>query len=196
MYAYIRGMVDQVAADRAVLEAAGVGYELLCSGATLKRLATGREARLYTHLYLAEGVMALYGFYDTAERDMFRRLIGITRIGPKVALSVLSVLSPADVAAAVVTQNAAAFERVPGMGKKTAQRVLLELKEKVETAEIAGASGAVTDATGADIRAEAVAALVSLGYDGLSASRAVTAAGAADSVEELLTLALRKLARP
>ena len=148
MYAYIRGMVDQVAADRAVLEAAGVGYELLCSGATLKRLATGREARLYTHLHLAEGVMALYGFYDTAERDMFRRLIGITRIGPKVALSVLSVLSPADVAAAVVTQNAAAFERVPGMGKKTAQRVLLELKEKVETSEMAGASGTCSHAEG------------------------------------------------
>ena len=196
MYAYIRGNVEQVLADRAVVEAAGVGYELLCSGETLKRLTAGREARLYAHLYLAEGVMALYGFYDTAERDMFRRLIGVTRVGPKVALSVLSLLTPADVAAAVATQNAAAFARVPGMGKKTAQRVLLELKEKVETAEMAGASGAVTDATGADIRAEAVAALVSLGYDGLSASRAVTAAGAADSVEELLTLALRKLARP
>ena len=94
MYAFIRGNVDQVAADRAVIEAGGVGYELLCSGETLKRLLPGREARLYTHLHLAEGVMALYGFYDTAERDMFRRLIGITRIGPKVALSVLSVLTP------------------------------------------------------------------------------------------------------
>ena len=76
---------------------------------------------------------------------MFRRLIGITRIGPKVALSVLSVLTPPDVAAAVVTQNAAAFERVPGMGKKTAQRVLLELKEKVETSEMAGAAGSMVD---------------------------------------------------
>ena len=126
MYAYISGTVDQVLSDRAVIEAAGVGYELLCSGMTLKQLVPGKPARLYTHLHLAEGVMALYGFSDTAEREMFRRLIGITRIGPKVALSVLSVLTPPDVAAAVVTQNAAAFERVPGMGKKTAQRVLLE----------------------------------------------------------------------
>ena len=126
---------------------------------------------------------------------MFRRLIGITRIGPKVALSVLSVLTPPDVAAAVVTQNAAAFERVPGMGKKTAQRVLLELKEKVETSEMAGAAGSMVDEAGVDIRAEAVAALVSLGYDGLSASRAVTAAGAADSVEQLIRLALGKLAK-
>lgn len=195
MYAYIRGIVDQVLADRAIVEAAGVGYELLCSGATLKRLASGREERLYTHLHLAEGVMALYGFYDTAERDMFRRLIGITRVGPKVALSVLSVLSPADVAAAVVTQNAAAFERVPGMGKKTAQRVLLELREKVEATEMAGAADGMTDAAGVDIRAEAVAALVSLGYDGLSASRAVTAVGSVDSVEQLITQSLRLLAK-
>lgn len=192
MYAFIRGNVDQVAADRAVIEAGGVGYELLCSGETLKRLLPGREARLYTHLHLAEGVMALYGFYDTAERDMFRRLIGITRIGPKVALSVLSVLTPSDVAAAVATQNAAAFERVPGMGKKTAQRVLLELREQVGPA---GAAAGPAMETGTDIRAEAVAALVSLGYDGLSASRAVTAVGEADSVETLITLALRGLAK-
>lgn len=195
MYAYIKGTVDQVLPDRAIVEATGVGYELLCSASTLKRLAAGKTARLYTHLHLAEGVMALYGFFDTTERDMFRRLIGITRIGPKVALSVLSVLSPSDVAAAVVTQNAAAFERVPGMGKKTAQRVLLELKEKVETSEMAGASDGLIDASGADIRAEAVAALVTLGYDGLSASRAVTAAGNAESVEQLITLALRKMAK-
>ena len=195
MYAYISGTVDQVLSDRAVIEAAGVGYELLCSGMTLKQLVPGKPARLYTHLHLAEGVMALYGFSDTAEREMFRRLIGITRIGPKVALSVLSVLTPPDVAAAVVTQNAAAFERVPGMGKKTAQRVLLELKEKVETAEMAGAAGSMVDEAGVDIRAEAVAALVSLGYDGLSASRAVTAAGAADSVEQLIRLARGKLAK-
>ena len=116
--------------------------------------------------------MALYGFYDTAERDMFRRLIGVTRVGPKVALSVLSLLTPADVAAAVATQNAAAFARVPGMGKKTAERVLLELREKVAEAAPAAAEGAPA---GGDIRAEAVAALVSLGYDGLSASRAVAA---------------------
>ena len=192
MYAYIRGNVEQVLADRAVVEAAGVGYELLCSGETLKRLTAGREARLYAHLYLAEGVMALYGFYDTAERDMFRRLIGVTRVGPKVALSVLSLLTPADVAAAVATQNAAAFARVPGMGKKTAERVLLELREKVAEAAPAAAEGAPA---GGDIRAEAVAALVSLGYDGLSASRAVAALAQAESVEALITQALRSLAR-
>lgn len=192
MYAYIRGNVEQVLADRAVVEAAGVGYELLCSGETLKRLTAGREARLYAHLYLAEGVMALYGFYDTAERDMFRRLIGVTRVGPKVALSVLSLLTPADVAAAVATQNAAAFARVPAWAKRPPSACCWSCARRWPEAAPAAAEGAPA---GGDIRAEAVAALVSLGYDGLSASRAVAAVAQAESVEALITQALRSLAR-
>ena len=193
MYAYISGAVDEVLADRAVIEAAGVGYELFASAMTLRRLSTGGCSRLYTHLHLAEGVMALYGFYDTEERDMFRRLLGVTRVGPKLALSVLSALTPQDVAAAIVTDNAAAFDRVPGLGRKTAQRVLLELKERVSVADMLGANLAAEDA--GNMRAEAVAALINLGYDGLSASRAVTAVRNAGSVEALITQALKGLAK-
>ena len=169
MYAYIRGTAAEVLPDRAVLEAAGVGYELLCSSQTLKRIAAGREVKLYTHLYL-------------------------TRVGPKLALAVLSQLSPQDVAIAIVTENAAAFDRVPGMGRKTAQRLLLELKERVQTEEMLG-GGEAPAAQTQDLRAEAVAALVSLGYDGLSASRAVTAVEDAASVEELIKKALRAFAK-
>jgi len=158
---------------------------------TLKRLRAGQKERLYTYLHLAEGVMALYGFYEPAEKDMFKRLLTVTRVGPKLALSVLSILTPSDVAGAIVTNNAAAFDRVSGMGRKTAQRVLLELKERVETSEMIG-SGA-TDAP--DIRSEAVAALVSLGYDGLAAGKAVAAIEKAESVEALITAALRKMAK-
>ena len=136
--------------------------------------------------------MALYGFYDTDEKDMFRRLLSVTRVGPKLALSVLSVLSPSDVAGAIVTSNAAAFDRVPGMGRKTAQRVLLELKERVGASEMLGGE-ANLDAP--DIRAEAIAALVSLGYDGLAAGKAVSSIEQAESVEMLITQALRKLAK-
>ena len=192
MYAYIRGVVDELLADRAVIEAAGVGYELFCSGMTLKKLTCGKTERLYTHLHLAEGVMALYGFYEPEEKDMFRRLLSVTRVGPKLALAVLSLLTPSDVAAAIVTNNAAAFDRVPGMGRKTAQRVLLELKERVETSEMLAGNGGL-DAP--DLRSEAVAALVSLGYDGLAAGKAVAAVEQAESVESLITAALRKLAK-
>lgn len=192
MYAYISGIVDELLPDRAVLEAGGVGYELFCSALTLKRLKPGQKERLYTHLHLAEGVMALYGFYEPEEKDMFRRLLTVTRVGPKLALSVLSVLTPSDVAGAIVTNNAAAFDRVSGMGRKTAQRVLLELKERVGTSEML-AGNANTDAP--DIRSEAVAALVSLGYDGLAAGKAVAAVEQAVSVEALITAALRKMAK-
>ena len=192
MYAYISGTVDELFSDRAVMEACGVGYELSCSAMTLKKLLPGQKARLYTHLHLADGVMALYGFFDTAERDMFRRLMTVSRVGPKLALSVLSQLTPSDVAGAVVTGNAAAFDHVPGMGRKTAQRVLLELKERVSGEQLSVPGG--NDGTG-DIRGEAIAALVSLGYDGLSAGKAVNAVKNADSVESLLTAALKGLAR-
>ena len=192
MYAYISGIVDELLPDRAVLEAGGVGYELFCSALTLKRLRAGQKERLYTHLHLAEGVMALYGFYEPEEKDMFRRLLTVTRVGPKLALSVLSVLTPSDVAGALVTNNAAAFDRVSGMGRKTAQRVLLELKERVDTSEMLS-GGANTDAP--DVRSEAVAALVSLGYDGLAAGKAVAAIEQAESVEALITAALRRMAK-
>ncbi len=192
MYAYISGIVDDIGTDRAILEAGGVGYELFCSAQTLRRLKPGQKERLYTHLHLAESVMALYGFYEPDEKDMFRRLLSVTRVGPKLALAVLSLLTPSDVAGAIVTNNAAAFDRVPGMGRKTAQRVLLELKERVDASEMLGGEQNLDQP---DLRAEAVAALVSLGYDGLAAGKAVAAVEQAESVEALITAALRKLAR-
>ena len=195
MYAYISGVVAEISVDRAVVEACGVGYELFCSANTLKLLQKGKQAKLLTHFHLAEGVMALYGFYTEAERQMFRQLLSVTRVGPKLALSVLSVLQPADVTAAVLTDNVRAFDPVPGMGRKTAQRVLLELKEKVDAQELgaAGLSPAVLEQT--DLRTEAAAALVSLGYDGATASRAVAKVENAQTVEEMITQALRSLAR-
>jgi len=192
LYAFISGIVDELLPDRAVLEAGGVGYELFCSALTLKHLHPGQKERLYTHLHLAEGVMALYGFYEPAEKDMFRRLFTVSRVGPKLALAVLSVLTPSDVAGAIVTNNAAAFDRVSGMGRKTAQRVLLELKERVQASEML-TGGANMDAP--DVRSEAVAALVSLGYDGLAAGKAVACIEQADSVEALITAALRRMAK-
>lgn len=197
MYAYIRGIVSDISSDKAVIEAGGVGYELIAGRKTLDKLILGQEAKLYTHLHLAEGIQALYGFYDQEEREMFRRLIGISRVGPKLAVSVLSVMDPSDVVSAVITDNPVAFDTVQGMGRKMAQRVILELKEQVKDTPLpSGKPGKVVDVNVAEnIRAEAVQALVALGYDGLTASRAVSAVEEAKSVEELITKALRKLAR-
>ena len=197
MYAYIKGIVDDAGADRAIVEAGGVGYELFCSTMTLKTLIVGREAKLWTHLHLAEGVQALFGFADTEERDMFRKLLNVSRIGPKLALSVLSAMTPSDVRAAIVTDNPAAFDRVSGMGRKTAQRVILELGESIrqESQTIASPKTAEAKPFLPTLQSEAVAALTSLGYDGLTASRAVAKIKEANSVEELITMALRSMAK-
>lgn len=195
MYAHIRGTVDAVYADRAVIDANGVGYELFCSAVTLKALQAGREAKLVTHFHLAQDSVALYGFMDDAERQMFRRLISVTRVGPKLALSVLSVLTVKDIASAIVTENAAALSKIPGMGAKTAARVLLELKEKITTEDMVSVGLPASANTELDMRAEATAALVALGYDGVTAGRAVSAVGECSRVEDMITLALRELAK-
>ena len=190
MYAYIKGI------DRAVVEAAGVGYELLCPDSTLREITAGREAKLLAHFNITQDGVALYGFYTKEEREMFRRLIAVNRVGPKLALSILSKLSPQDIAMAIVTQNAAAFDRIPGLGKKTAARLLLELKEKVSEEEMASSSAAIPSAGGSmDMRAEAIAALVALGYDGVSAGRAVSAVGECGRVEDMITMALREMGK-
>lgn len=197
MYAYIRGTVDELTADRAIVEAGGVGYELFCSTMTLKTLVIGAQAKLYTHLHLAEGVQALYGFSDPEEREMFRKLLNVSRIGPKLAISVLSTMTPSDVRAAIVTDNPAAFDRVSGMGRKTAQRVILELGESIrsEAGGIAPQKVGTGKPSLPTMQSEAVAALTSLGYDGLTASRAVAKIKEADSVEELITKALKSMAK-
>ena len=196
MYAYIKGFVEYVALDHAVIEAAGVGYEINCSTMTLKTLLVGSTAKLYTYLHLADGVQALYGFATQEEKEMFRKLIGVQRVGPKLAIAVLSVMTPSDVTAAILTDNASAFDRVSGMGRKTAQRVILDLAGLVKNVS---AAGKPTEANPVaelnNMRTEAVAALTSLGYDGLSASRAVAAVAEANSIEDLITKALRSMAK-
>ncbi|MBO4384156.1 MAG: Holliday junction branch migration protein RuvA [Clostridia bacterium] len=192
MYAHIKGIVDSVYADKAVIDASGVGYELNCSSQTLNKLIEGKPAKLFTHLNISQDAVALYGFYTESERAMFRKLIGVSRIGPKVALSVLSVLTPEDVSLAVLTDNAAAFDRVPGMGRKTAARVILELKEKVESVSPADGGSAES---GSSVKSEAIAALVSLGYDGAEAGRVVSELPDLPTVEETIKSALRKFSK-
>jgi Holliday junction DNA helicase RuvA len=191
MYAHIRGKVDSISPDSAVIEAAGVGYEIFCSSLTLMELKKGAEAKLLTYFHISQDSIALYGFMNESEREMFKKLIGVTRIGPKVALNVLSVLTPEDVALAVVTDNAAAFSRVSGLGKKTAARLILELKEKVDAAESIPAAGPDDNS----MRSEAIAALVALGYDGAAAGRVVSGLPECDTVEAMIKSALREISK-
>ncbi len=198
MFAFIRGNVADISSESVVIDALGVGYELFCSAQTRKTLTLGQEAKLLTHFHLSQDMAALYGFATVEEKRMFRRLISVSRVGPKLALSILSVLTATDVATAIYTENAAAFDKVPGMGRKTAARVLLDLKEKIGDEDILPAAMGNKEDRKADkdIRTEAVAALVALGYDGVQAGRAVGAVREECSrVEELITLSLREIVK-
>jgi Holliday junction DNA helicase RuvA len=191
MYAYISGRAAQIGANHVVVDAGGIGYLIYTNSFSAGSFAVGEEARLYTHLIVREDELSLYGFATGEEKAMFEKLISISGIGPKVALSILSTLKVADIAAAAVSANAAAFETVSGVGKKTAQRLVLELKEKVDVSDAVGAAiGGVSNAV-----EEAVTALINLGYQRAEAVTAVSAVkNLGDTAEDLVLLALKRLA--
>ena len=132
MIASVRGEVLSRLAGEVVIEAGGVGYRMAVSTETLAAMpAAGSDARLYTHLILRDDGMHLYGFSSQAERELFLMLIGVQSVGPKVALAVLSGGSPRDLLNAIASGDSARFQTVPGIGKRTAERIIVELREKV-----------------------------------------------------------------
>ena len=201
MYAFIRGKVEEKLEDTVVLETGGVGYNVLVSGNVLERLpARGEEAKLYTYTAVREDAIHLYGFLTRDDLNLFRLLLSVSGVGPKGALSLLSVMSADELRFSVLQDDAAAIAKAPGIGKKTAQKVILELKDKLdlgETLESAfEAQGEALPSDLGDPRREAVMALTALGYNSKEALAAVKKAelpeGAA--VEEILKEALRQMA--
>ena len=196
MFAHFEGIVAEKTADSIVLDVNGVGYLLLVSGATLSMApAVGERMKLYSALNVREDAMELFGFYSREEKAMYERLKGVSGIGSRTALQILSSMSVRDLALALVAGDANALTRVPGIGKKTAQRLVLELKDKVEDSQLTGGVAGVSPkaATGGP-EAEAVAALVALGYSASEASRAVSRfAGQTEKSDELIFMALKSL---
>ena len=192
MYAYIKGTITEKIPGALVIETGGVGYLLHVSTNTLSVFATQSEGKLYTYLAVKEDDLTLYGFSDMQEKNMFERLVAISGIGPKVALAVLSALTPSKLAIAIVTGDEKALSRISGIGKKTAQRILLELKEKVGGDELVNKGiSAVAESVG--IEKEAADALCTLGYSPTEAYQAVAAVvSGCTTAEEIITLALRR----
>lgn len=194
MFAHFDGIVAEKTAESIVLDVNGVGYLLLVSGATLSMApAVGERMKLYSVLNVREDAMELFGFYSREEKAMYERLRGVNGIGSRTALQILSSMSIRDLSLALVAGDANALTRVPGIGKKTAQRLVLELKDKVEDSELTGGVSAVA-AKGAASgpEAEAVAALVALGYTASEAAKAVSRfAGQTEKADELIFMALK-----
>lgn len=193
MIGRLRGTLVAKQPPQVLVEAGGVGYELDVPMSTLYALpALGAEVTLLTHLVVREDAQLLYGFASERERATFRELLRISGVGPKVALAVLSGLSTDDLARAVAMQDTALLTRVPGVGKKTAERLLLELKGRLADAlPGSGGPGAVASGTAADV----LAALVALGYNEREAIAAVKTLADGVSVEEGIRAALKALAR-
>ncbi len=202
MFYYISGELTHVAENVAVIDCGGVGYKLTVSATTLASLpsiaADCPVVKLYTYLAVREDAMELYGFYSTEELDLFKLLISISGVGPKAAMSVLSLMSPSALADAITSQNVKMISRAPGVGTKTAQRIVLELSGKLAIPEEkAAVGGASASARRAPSYTEAQDALVVLGYTRAEAQNALKNVADADkkTTEELIKAALVALMR-
>lgn len=194
MYAYIDGVVAWKNTDSIVIEAGGIGYQVMVSGATLSAApAAGQRMKLYTLLNVREDAMELFGFYSMEEKRMYERLRGVSGIGPRTALQILSSMSIRDLSIALVAGDAGALTKVPGIGRKTAQRLVLELKDKLEESDLTG-TAVSPKVSQQGPEAEAIAALISLGYASAEAAKAVSmVAGQTDKADEMIFLALKGL---
>ena len=175
MIASIRGEVLDIALDHAVIEAAGVGYKVLTTPTTLSTLRRGTEARLITAMIVREDSMTLYGFADGDARDLFTTLLGVSGVGPKIALATLAVYDPQALRQALADGDVTALTRVPGIGKRGAERLVLELRDK-----IGAVTPGVTNAVGHAVRVPVVEALVGLGFAAKQAEDAADKVLAAD----------------
>ena len=199
MYAFIEGQVCEKANGTLVLLAAGVGWQLNCSNNTLQAApALGEKMRCYTVLNVRDDAMELYGFASREEKRMFLQLTSVSGVGSKTALGLLGAMPLRDLNLAILLGDVNALSRAPGIGKKTAQRIALELKEKVTQADVSvqadsGAPAAME--APADHVVEAIEALTALGYSSVEARNAVSRVrDQSDKAEELIRLALRAMA--
>ena len=202
MIAYIKGKVVEILEDRVILESGFMGYNLFMPMASAEAvLRRGDEVKLYTHLHVREDAMQLFGFLTKDDLHTFQLLLGVNGIGPKAALGLLSGLTADELRFAVLSEDVKTISKAPGVGKKTAQKLILELKDKMDLQEafdlksqhVQEAQGDMADLS--DARKEAVEALTALGYSGADALRAVKKVEMTPGmdVETLLKAALKNL---
>ena len=196
MIGYLKGQISHLFADFCFIDVAGVGYRVFVPFSTRQKLSIGLSITLFTSLQVREDAMLLYGFITQAEYDLFIHLTSVTGIGPKVALSALSAMTPETFRVAVSQKDIAVLTKIPGIGKKTAERMILELKDKIGSVEVTEVSSLTDSEVDNECLSEALAALTVLGY---SQSESMSVLKKADSsnctVEQLIKMALKEFAR-
>lgn len=200
MFAYLRGVLKRKMADCIILDVGGVGYRVYTAMTPLyHQCEAGQEVTVYTHLSVREDRLALFGFFCEEELKMFEQLISVSGVGPKAALALVGTIPPSQFGLAVLTDDADRFVKAPGIGKKTAQRIILELKDKLkkesrDMPEMSDVRGISANAGGDAKLSEAVSALVMLGYTPAEANRAVAAAYSEEkTVEDIVRDALKAM---
>ena len=173
MYSYIKGTVEEIYLDRIVLENNGIGYEINVSSFTAQSVQKGKDAKIFTKLIVREDDMSLCGFATKEEMKMFKLLTSVSKIGPKVGLSILSFASPGQLGAYILSEDVSKLSKAPGVGKKTAERIVLELKDKVDKNNVEFEPTLLSSEPIAVSKDEAVDALVALGYSSSEAKEAV-----------------------
>ena len=197
MIAYLRGRILTTTAETAIIDVNGVGYEAYCSGGAFRKITVGEIAELYTYLQVKEDGVTLFGFADPKEKELFLKLITVSGVGPKMGIAVLASLSADEFARAIATADVKRLSAVKGLGKKTAEKIVLELHGKISAAEIMEVSGETaverveTRLSAAD--EEAVSALMGLGFTKAESAQAVKKARekGANTVEEVIMKALQ-----
>lgn len=201
MISYVRGELAAIEEEKVIVDVNGVGYGVYMPGQSMSFLpAIGEEVRLHTYLNVREDAMQLFGFLTREDLQVFKLLIGVSGIGPKGGLNILSQLSPDELRFAVLANDAKTIASTPGIGKKTAEKLIIELKDKFSVEDILNKSvdseqSPLVSGGANEVQAEAVQALVALGYGSTEAMKAVKRVDAGEdiTVEELLKLALKNM---
>jgi Holliday junction DNA helicase RuvA len=198
--AYLKGNLEYILQDYIVVDVGNIGYQVFVSPYTITQLPQqGEMVKIHTYMAVREDGISLYGFLSLDEMDMFNKLITVSGIGPKVALGVLSAMRPQDISMAIIIEDINALSKAPGIGKKTAQRIILDLKDKLKTHSAFESNDKMESSTvkvSSQPRQEAIEALMSLGYSQMEATKAVVNIYAEDmSTETAIKLALKKLAK-
>ena len=197
MFYYVNGTVAETGPNLAVIDCGGVGYACMTTNNTLSQLKKGEKKKLYTYLNVGESIFDLYGFATQNELNSFKLLLGVSGVGPKAALAILSSGTPDQLALSIVTGDEKSLTGVPGIGKKIAQRIILELKDKLakEQTGFDARMGTLSPIPAGGKTQEAASALAVLGYSSQEISAALKGVDAALPVEEMIRIALKKMAR-
>ena len=201
MFYYLYGTVTEILPNLAVIDCGGVGYACKTTNNTLAALKKGQRGKLYTYLNVGEGIFELYGFAAQNELNSFKLLLGVSGVGPKAALAILSAATPESLAMAIVTEDAKTLTAAPGIGKKIAQRIILELKDKMarETAgglDFSGGKGAPAPALFTNKATEAAQALAVLGYSSQEVSMALKGVDVENlPLEDIIRQSLKKMVK-